>query len=139
VWPEKLLARAKSQTKAMLLIREKRQVEASHLAAQAKLQEMQRQLEEGSAVLQAPARRCSRCPVPCAFSPETPGARKCNREARCDDYPIFARYRLLRIQGALADYDNKRSRSQRKRVRRAGTFPIAAADRYRCLPRQTAD
>jgi hypothetical protein len=67
VWREKLLARAKSQTKAMLLIWEKRQAEASHLAAQAKLQEMQRQLEEDSAVLQARARRCWQCPAPCAF------------------------------------------------------------------------
>jgi hypothetical protein len=105
----------------------------------AKLKEMQHQLEEDSPVPRARARRYSRCPGPCAFSPETPGARKCNREARCGDYPILARYRLLRTRDALADCDNKRSRSQRKRVRRAGTFPIAAADRYRCLPRRTAD
>src|SRR5439155_27204421 len=137
--PQTLLARARSQTKAMLLVREKRQAEASHLAAQAKLQDMQRQLEEGSALLQARARRCSRCPVPCAFSPETPGARKCNPEARCGGYPIFARYRPLRIRDALAGCDNKRSRSRRRRARRGRTFPVAAADRYRCLPRRTAD
>ena len=133
------LVRANPQMKANLKPSEKRLVQARHLAAQAKPQEMQRQLEEDSAVLQARARRCSRCPVPCAFSPETPGARKCNREARCGGYPIPARYPLPRIRDALADCDNKRSRSQRKRARRAGTFPIAAADKCLCLPRRTAD
>src|SRR6266566_526533 len=100
---------------------------------------MQHQLEKDSPFPRARARQCLRCPVPCAFSPETRAARKCNREAHCGDYPILARYRLLRIRDALADCDNKRSRSQRKRARRAGTFPIAAADRYLCLPRRTAD
>ena len=89
------------QMKANLKPSEKRLLQASHLAAQAKLQEMQRQMEEDSAVLQARARRCSRCPVPYAFSPETPGARKCNREARCGGYPNPARYRLPRNRAHL--------------------------------------
>ncbi|PYK08186.1 MAG: hypothetical protein DME61_10775, partial [Verrucomicrobia bacterium] len=53
----------------------------------AKLQEQQRQLEEGSAVPLGRAHLCSRCPGPCAFSQETPAARKCNRAARCGGYP----------------------------------------------------
>jgi hypothetical protein len=104
-----------------------------------KLQEMQRQLEEDSAVLQARARRRSRCPVPCAFSPETLAAQKCNRAARCDGYPILARYRLPRIPDALAGCGNTYNRSQRKHARRVQTFLIAAADKYLCHPRRTAD
>jgi hypothetical protein len=100
---------------------------------------MQRQLEEDSAVLQARARRCWQCPAPCAFSPETPGARKCSREARCGDYPILARYRLPRNRRVLAGCDNKHNRSQRKHARRVRTFRIAAADKYLCLPHRTAD
>ena len=85
----------------------------------AKLQEQQRQLEEGSAVPLERGHLCSRCPGPCAFSQETPAARKCNRAARCGGYPTCARYRLLRNRRAPAGCDNKCSRSRHKRARRA--------------------
>ena len=103
------------------------------------LEERQRQLEPGSPVRQARARRCSRCPGPYAFCQETPAARKCNRAARCDDFPISARCRPQRNRRALAGCDNKCSRLRRKRARRARTFPIGAADKCRCLPRPIAD
>jgi hypothetical protein len=105
----------------------------------AKLQEQQRQPAKGSPVPQGRARRCLRCPGPSAFSQETLSARKCNRAARCDDFPIFVRYRPPRNRRALAGCDNKCSRSQRRRVPRARTFLIAVADKCRCLLRRTAD
>ncbi len=105
----------------------------------AKLQGRRHRLEQGWPVPQARARQCSRCPGPCAFCQETPTARKCNRAARCDGYPIFARCRPPRNRRALAGCDNKCSRSRRKRARRARTFPIGAADKCRCLPRPIAD
>jgi hypothetical protein len=58
---------------------------------------------------------------------------------RCDGRPIFARYRPLNNRRALAGCGNKHSRSQRKHARPARTFPIAALDRYRCLPRRIGD
>jgi hypothetical protein len=130
VLPESWLA------KAMLLPRELARPASAPRATQ---QEMHHQLEEDSVVLQARARRCLRGPGPFAFSQVALAARRCNRAARCADYPIFARYRPPRIQRALAGCDSKCSRSQRKPVRRGRTFPIAAADKYRSLPHQTAD
>ena len=117
------------------------------LAAQARLRDLflhsatlrERQHQLGSLVPRGRARRCSRCPDPSAFFQETPAVRKCNRAARCGDFPISVRCRLPRSQRALAGCDNKCSRSQRKRARRARTFPIAAADKYRCLLRPIAD
>src|SRR2546423_4518789 len=105
----------------------------------AKLQGRRHRLGQGWPVPPARARRCSRCPGPCAFCQETPTARKCNRAARCDDFPIFARCRPQRNRRALAGCDNKCSRFRRKRARRARTFPIGAADKCRCLPRPIAD
>src|SRR5947208_15977547 len=86
------------------------------LAAWAKLQDLGRRRVERFPVPPARVRRCLRCPGPCAFSRETPVARKCNRAARCDDRPIFARYRPPRDRPALAGCDNKCSRSKRQRV-----------------------
>src|SRR6266404_4475840 len=108
-------------------------------APQATLREMHHQLEEDFVVLQARARRCLRGPGPFAFSQVALAARRCNRAARCGDYPIFAQYRPPRIRRVLAGYDSKCSHSQRKPVRRGRTFPIAAADNDRCLPHRTAD
>src|SRR5438094_8587376 len=105
----------------------------------AKLQEQQRQPAKGSHVPRARARRCLRCPGPSAFSQETLSARKCNRAARCDDFPIFVRYRPPRNRRALAGCDNKCSRSQRRRVARAHTLLDAVADQWRCVLRRTAD
>jgi hypothetical protein len=109
------------------------------LAARATLQDLRLRPVKDSPVPPARARRHSPGPGPCAFFPEIPAARKCNRAARCGGRPICARYRPLNNRRALAGCDNKCSRSQRKHARRARTFPIAALDRYRCLPRRIAD
>ncbi len=90
-------------------------------------------------LLWALARRHSLGPGPCASSPKTLVVRKCSRAARCDGRPICARYRLRSNRRVPAGCDNSCSRSQRKHARRGRTFPIAALDRYRCLPRQIAD
>ncbi len=104
-----------------------------------KLQEMRHQVEQDSAVLRARARRYSRCPGPYAFYQETLVARKYNRGARCGGYPSPAQYPLPRTRRVLAGCGNKYSRSRHKHARPAGTFLIAAADKYRFLPRRTAD
>ena len=103
------------------------------------LQEMRHQVEQDSAVLRARARRYSRCPGPYAFYQETLVARKYNRGARCGGYPSPAQYPLPRTRRVLAGCGNKYSRSRHKHARPAGTFLIAAADKYRFLPRRTAD
>jgi hypothetical protein len=105
----------------------------------AKLQERQLHPEQDSPVPSGRARRCSQYPDPFAFFPGTPADQKCNRAARCGDYPILARYHSLRNRRGLAGCDNKCSRSQRKRAPRVQPFLIAAADKYRCLPRPPAD
>jgi hypothetical protein len=133
---ERLVLSESRLVKAMLLPRELARPASAPRATQ---QEMHHQLQEDSAVLQARARRCLRVPGPFAFSQVALAARRCNRAAHCGDYPIFARYLPPRIRGALAGCDSKCSRSQRKPVRRGRTFPIAAADKYRCLPHRTAD
>ena len=107
--------------------------------ARARPQELQLPPVEDSPVPPVRAHRCSPSPGPCAFFLRILVVRKCNRAVRCDGRPIFARYRPLNNQRALAGCGNKRSRSQRKHARPARTFPIAALDRYRCLPRQIAD
>jgi hypothetical protein len=112
---------------------------ARRLAARARPQELQLPPVEDSPVPPVRARRCSPGPGPCASSLKILVVRKCSRGARCGGRPIFARYRPPSNRRALAGYDNKRSRSQRKHARRARPFPIAALDRYRCLPRQIAD
>src|SRR5437867_7677627 len=132
-----LVSQLANQRLVLLLVAKARQRDL--FLHSAKLQEQQRQLEESSAVPLGRAHLCSRRPGPCAFSQETPAARKCNRAARCDDFPTFARCRPQRNRRALAGCDNKCSRSRRKRARRARTFPIAAADKCRCLPRRIAD
>jgi len=104
-----------------------------------KVQEMRHQLEQDSAVLRARARRYSRCPGPYAFYRETLVARKYNRGARCGGYPSPAQYPLPRTRRVLAGCGNKYTRSRRKHARPARTFLIAAADKYRFLPRRTAD
>src|SRR6266550_3608148 len=108
-------------------------------APQARRQDLRLRWAERFPVLSARARQYSKDPGPRASSPEIPGARKCNRAARCGGRPTFARYRRRRNRRALAGCGNKRSRSQRKRARRARPFPIAASDKYRCLPRRIAD
>ena len=132
-----LVSQLANQRLMLLLVAKARQRDL--FLHSAKLQEQQRQLEEGSAVPLGRAHLCSRCPGPCAFSQETPAARKCNRAARCDAFPIFARCRPPRNRRALAGCDNKCSRSRRKRARRARTFPTAVADKCRCLLRRPAD
>ena len=107
--------------------------------ARARLQALQLRPVEDSPVPPALAPRHSPGPGPCAFSLKTLVARKCNRAARSDGRPIFARYRPPRNRRALAGCGNRRSRSQRKHARRARPFPIAALDSDRCLPRRTAD
>jgi hypothetical protein len=118
---------------------ERRPVQAQQLAARARLREMPLLPVEDSPVPLARARRHSPGPGPCAFSPKTSAARKYNRVARSGGRPISARYRWPRNQRAPADYGNKRSRWRRKRVHRAEPFPIAALDKYPCLPRRIAD
>jgi hypothetical protein len=108
-------------------------------AARARLQDLRLRWAERFPVPSARARQYSKDPGPCASSPEIPGARKCNRAAHCGGRPIFARYRWRRNRRALAGCGNKCSRSQRKRAHRARPFPIAASDKYRCLPRRIAD
>jgi len=107
--------------------------------ARARPQELQLPPVEDSPVPPVRAHRCSPSPGPCAFFLRILVVRKCNRAVRCGGRPIFARYRPLNNRRALAGCGNKRSRSQRKHARPARTFPIAALDRYRCLPRQIAD
>jgi hypothetical protein len=104
-----------------------------------KLWEAPLQVEQDSPLRQARERQYSRCPGPFAFSRETQAARKCNRAARCGDYPNHARCRPRRNRHALAGCDNKCSRSQHRPARRVRTFLIAAADKCRCLPRRFAD
>ena len=126
-----LLVQAKRKTPRELL--------QGKLLAKAKLQQRPLHPEGRSPVPLEPVRRCSRGPGPCAFSPETPAGRKCSRAARCGDHPISARYHLLRNRRGVAGCDNKCNRSQRKRAPRVRPFLIAAADKYRCLPRRTGD
>ena len=108
-------------------------------APRARLQNLRLRWAERFPVPPARARQYSKDPGPSASFPEIPGARKCNRAARCGGRPIFARYRRRRNRRALAGCGNKCSRSQRKRARRARPFPIEASDKYRCLPRRIAD
>jgi hypothetical protein len=108
-------------------------------APRARLQDLRLRWAERFPVPSARARQYSKDPGPCASSPEIPVARKCNRAARCGGRPIFARYPPPRNRRALAGCGNKCSRSQHKRARRARPFPIAASDKYRCLPRRIAD
>jgi hypothetical protein len=107
--------------------------------ARARLPEVQLPPLEDSPVPSARAPRCSPDPGPCAFSRETLVARKCNRGARCGGRPIYAQYRPLRNRRAPVGCDNKNSRSQHKRAHHVVPFPIAALDKYLCLPRRTAD
>jgi hypothetical protein len=108
-------------------------------APRARLEDLRLRQAERFPVPSGRARQYSKDPGPYASSPEIPGARKCNRAARCGGHPIFARYRWRRNRRAPAGCGNKCSRSQRKRARRARPFPIAASDKYRCLPRRIAD
>src|SRR4029077_19220736 len=85
------------------------------------------------------ARQCLRGPGPSAFFREIPAAQKCNREARCGDCPIPARYLRRCSRRGLVGYGNRRSRLLRKRARPARTFPIAGAGKCRFLPRRIAD
>ena len=117
---------------------ERDSVQARHPAGGARLQKLQLRPVADSPVPLVRAPRRLQCPDPYAFSRETPAARKCNRAARCDALPIFARYRPPRNRRALAGCDNKCSRSQRKRARRARPFPIVALDKCPCPPRRTA-
>jgi hypothetical protein len=75
------------------------------------------------------ARQCLRGPGPFAFFREIPADRKCNRAARCGDYPISVRYRRRCSRRGLVGYGNRRSRLLRKRARPGRTFPIAGADK----------
>jgi hypothetical protein len=118
---------------------EQRPVQAQHLAARARLGETPLLSVGDSLVPLARAPRYSPGPGPCAFSLKTSAVRKCNRVARSGGRPICARYPWPRSQRAPADYGNKRSRWRRKRAHRAEPFPIAALDKYPCLPRQIAD
>ena len=88
-------------------------------APRARRQDLRLRWAERFPVLSARARRYSQCPGPCAPSREKPVVQKCNRAARCDALPIFARYRPPRNRRALAGCDNKCSRLQRKHVLRA--------------------
>jgi hypothetical protein len=133
VWKLATLETAKRRPQELGLPRTARRL------ARARPQELQLPPVEDSPVPPARVRRCSPSPGPCAFFQETLVVRKCNRAVRCDGRPIFARYRHLNNQRALAGCGNKRSRSQRKHARPARTFPIAALDTYRCLPRRFAD
>jgi hypothetical protein len=108
-------------------------------AARARLKDSRLRRAERFPVPSARARQYSKDPGPCASSPEIPGARKCNRAARCGGRPIFARYRRRRNQRGLAGCDNRRSHSPRKRAGLAQPFPIVAGDKRRCRPLPFAD
>jgi hypothetical protein len=119
---------------------EQRSVRMRLLAARARPQDLR--LREAAARFPLPlalARQHSPGPGPCASSLKILVVRKCSRAARCDGRPIFARYRLQSTRPVPAGCDNTCSRSQRKHARPARPFPIAALDRYRCLPRPIAD
>src|SRR4029453_13213088 len=133
VWKLATLETAKRHPQELGLPRTARRL------ARARPQELQLPPVEDSPVPPVRARRCSPGPGPCAFFPETLAARKCNPAARCGGRPIFARCRRLNNRRVLVGCDNRCSRSQRKHARPARTFPIAALDRYRCLPRRIAD
>jgi hypothetical protein len=142
MWRKKLAVPAKLhlvEEELDLLLTEQHSVLVRLLAAPAKLRDLRRYRAERFALQPARARQYSQCPGPCASSREIPVARKCNRAARYDGRPIFARCRPLSNRRALAGCDNKCSRSQRKRVHHAQTSQIVALDRCRCLPRRTAD
>src|SRR6266550_6038652 len=119
--------------------REQRLALVRRPAPRARLQDLRLRWAERFPVPSASARQYSKDPGPCASSPEIPVARKCSRAARCGGRPIFARYPPPRNRRALAGCGNKCSRLQHKRARRARPFPIAASDKYRCLPRRIAD
>jgi hypothetical protein len=133
VWKMATLETAKRRPQELGLPRTARRL------ARARPQELQLPPVEDSPVPSARVRRHSQGPGPCASSLKILAVRKCSRAARCGDRPIFARYRPPSNRRALAGYDNKRSRSQRKHARPARPFPIVALDKYRCLPRQIAD
>src|SRR6266542_1085451 len=110
-----------------------------HRLARARLQDLRLRPVEDSPVPPARVRQCLPGPDPCAFCREILAARKCSRGARCGGHPICARYRPPRNRRALAGCGNRYSRSLRKHAHRVPPFPIAALDKYRCLPRRTAD
>lgn len=89
--------------------------------------------------VRARARLCRRDPGPFAFFRETPAAQKCNRVARCGDYPTCARYHWQCSRRELVGYDNTHSRWLHKRARLARTFPTAVADKCLFLLRQSED
>jgi len=123
----------------LLLLLEALAKQRDLLLHSAELQERQHRLGRDSPVPQGRARRYSRGPGPCAFFREIPDGRKYNRAERCADLPISGRYQPPRNRRGPAGCDNRCSRSQHTRARRARTFPIAAEDKCRCLPRRTAD
>ena len=85
------------------------------------------------------ARQCSKDPGPYAFSRGIPVAQKYNRAVRCGGRPTSVRYRRPRNRRGLAGYDNRCSRSQRKRAHPVRPFRIAAEDKRRCRPLPFAD
>jgi hypothetical protein len=90
-------------------------------------------------VLPARAPRRSQDPGPYASFRETLVARKCNRAVRCGARPICVRYRPRRNRRGFAGCDNRCSRSQNKRARRARPFPIVAGDKRHSHPPPFAD
>jgi hypothetical protein len=113
--------------------------QARHPVSRAKPQDLRRHRAKGSPVRPAHAHRYSQYPGPFAPSQEKQVVRKCNRAARFGDLPTFARYHLPRRRHAPAGCDNRCNRLPHKRADRVRPFPIAASDRYLCLPRQIED
>src|SRR4051794_4968775 len=89
--------------------------------------------------VQVRGRQYSPGPVPYAFFPGIPGVQKCNRAARCVDYPTSAQYRSRRNRGGLAGCGNKRTHLPHTRVHHAGTCRIAVGDKCLFLPRRIPD
>src|SRR5262245_4477300 len=80
-------------------------------------------------LVRARAHQYLRGPGPFAFFRGMRVVEKCNPAARCDDLPIFARYRRRCNRRGLVGYGNRRSRLLHTRARPAGTFLIAGADK----------
>ena len=108
-------------------------------AARPSLQDLGLRRVERFPVQPVRARQCSKDPGPYAFSRGIPVAQKYNRAVRCGGRPTSVRYRRPRNRRGLAGYDNRCSRSQRKRAHPVRPFRIAAEDKRRCHPLPFAD
>jgi hypothetical protein len=123
------LLQAKSQPKVMPLVQQQAKQPLLVLRVRPKEERFQQPLE----ILpgRAHAHPCLKDPDPFSFCRGRSGDQKCNRAARCGDCPTSVRCRWRYNRREFVGYGSTRIHLLRKRAHRAGTFPIADADR--CL------